>query len=338
MTTIYEFCPYIFLFADYRMGIKKNQRGNLIVKTNKKFTGRAIKRDFKKNYVVYLMALPALIYFFLFAYLPMSGLVMAFQDYKPKLGMFKSPGVGFLHFQKFFNDPFFFRLLRNTLAISFWELVVAFPLTIIFALLLNELRSKVFKRTVQTISYMPYFISMVVVSGMIIDFCKSQGVLTQIVKLFTGNEQNILSIPGYWRTLYIGSGIWQGIGFGSIIYVAALSGIDEQLYEAAVIDGAGKWKQTLHVTLPGISTTILIMLILKIGNMMSVGYEKTILLYNAQIYETADIIASYVYRKGLLEFNYSYSCAVSLFNSVINFALLIAANHISKKVTETSLF
>ncbi|MBP5198242.1 MAG: sugar ABC transporter permease [Lachnospiraceae bacterium] len=284
------------------------------------------------------MALPTVIYFILFAYLPMSGLIMAFQDYKPKIGILKSPLVGTKHFVAFFHDPFFFRLVRNTFMISVWELLIAFPLTIIFALLLNEIRSKVFKRTIQTISYMPYFISMVVVAGMIIDFCKSKGVLTQLVGLFTNNTQNILSIPSYWRPLYIGSGIWQGIGFGSIIYVAALAGIDQQLYEAAVIDGANRWKQTWYVTLPGISTTIVIMLILKIGSMMSVGYEKTILLYNSQIYETADIISSYVYRKGLLDFNYGYSSAVSFFNSVINFVLLLMANKCSKKFTDTSLF
>ncbi|MCR4695064.1 MAG: ABC transporter permease subunit [Pseudobutyrivibrio sp.] len=304
----------------------------------KKFTIPKIKRDFKRNKEIYLMALPAIIFFFLFAYMPMGGLIMAFQDFKPKLGIIGSPFVGLEHFRAFFNDPFFTRLLRNTLAISMWELLVSFPLTIIFALLLNEIRSKLFKRTVQTISYMPYFISMVVVAGMIIDFCKSKGVLTQIMATFTGSTQNILSIPEYWRPLYIGSGIWQGIGFGSIIYVAALSGINQQLYEAAVIDGAGRWKQTLYVTLPGISTTIMIMLILKIGTIMSVGYEKTILLYNPQIYETADIISSYVYRKGLLEFNYGYSSAVSFFNSVINFVLLLMANKLSKKVTDTSLF
>ncbi|MCR5254899.1 MAG: ABC transporter permease subunit [Acetatifactor sp.] len=284
------------------------------------------------------MALPTVIYFILFAYLPMSGLIMAFQDYKPKIGILKSPLVGTKHFVAFFHDPFFFRLVRNTFMISVWELLIAFPLTIIFALLLNEIRSKVFKRTIQTISYMPYFISMVVVAGMIIDFCKSKGVLTQLVGLFTNNTQNILSIPSYWRPLYIGSGIWQGIGFGSIIYVAALAGIDQQLYEAAVIDGANRWKQTWYVTLPGISTTIVIMLILKIGSMMSVGYEKTILLYNSQIYDTADIISSYVYRKGLLDFNYGYSSAVSFFNSVINFVLLLMANKCSKKFTDTSLF
>lgn len=306
--------------------------------TTKKFTGQAIRKDFRKNKIVYLMALPALIYFLLFAYLPMSGLVMAFQDYKPKLGILGSPFVGMKHFMAFFADPFFGRLVWNTLAISLLELVISFPLTIIFALLLNEIRSKGFKRTIQTVSYMPYFISMVVVSGMIIDFCKSKGIITQMVALFTHNTQNILSIPEYWRPLYIISGLWQGIGFGSIIYVAALSAIDQELYEAAVIDGANRWKQTLHVTLPGISTTIVIMLILRIGSIMSVGYEKTILLYNPQIYKTADIISSYVYRKGLLEFNYSYSSAVSFFNSVINFVLLVLANQFSKKVTDTSLF
>lgn len=313
-------------------------KGRTAKTSSKKFTRQAIRKDFKKNKVIYLMALPAIIYFLLFAYLPMSGLIMAFQNYKPKLGILGSPFVGLKHFRAFFSDPFFGRLVYNTLAISFWELLVAFPLTIIFALLLNEIRSRGFKRTIQTVSYMPYFISMVVVSGMIIDFCKSKGIITQIVAFFTNNTQNILSIPSYWRPLYIISGIWQGIGFGSIIYIAALSAIDQELYEAAVIDGASRWQQALYITLPGISTTIVIMLILKIGSMMSVGYEKTILLYNPQIYETADIISSYVYRKGLLEFNYGYSSAVSFFNSVINFVLLILANQFSKKITDTSLF
>ncbi len=318
--------------------MKKTTATGTAAGTYKKFTFAAIKKDVKRNWTIYLMVLPVIILLILFAYLPMSGLVMAFQDYKPKLGFMKSPFVGFKHFRSFFRDPFFPRLVRNTLMISLWELLISFPLTIVFALLLNEVRSKGFKRTIQTVSYMPYFISMVVVSGMILDFCKSKGVLTQMVGLFTNNNQNILSIPSYWRPLYIGSGIWQGIGFGSIIYVAALAGIDQQLYEAAVIDGANRWKQTLHVTLPGISPTIVIMLILKIGSMMSVGYEKTILLYNPQIYETADIISSYVYRKGILDSNYGYSSAVSFFNSVINFALLFMANKLSKKLTDTSLF
>lgn len=305
---------------------------------SRKFTRQAIKKDFRKNGKIYLMAIPGLICLLLFCYFPMGGLIMAFENYKPKNGILGSQWVGLKNFTDYFTSFYFTRTVRNTLWISVLQLVIEFPVTIIFALLLNEIKNVKFKRTVQTISYMPYFISMVVISGIIIDFCSSRGAITSIVQFFTGSNQNLLSIPSYWRPIYIVSDLWQGLGFGSIIYLAALSGVDKELYEAAQIDGANRWKQTLHITLPGISSTIVIMLILRIGSMMSVGYEKTILLYNSQIYETADIISSYVYRKGLEEFNYGYSTAVSLFNSVINFALLIIANTISKKYTESSLF
>lgn len=305
---------------------------------SRKFTRQAIKKDFRKNGKIYLMAIPGLICLLLFCYFPMGGLIMAFENYKPKNGILGSQWVGLKNFTDYFTSFYFTRTVRNTLWISVLQLVIEFPVTIIFALLLNEIKNVKFKRTVQTISYMPYFISMVVISGIIIDFCSSRGAITSIVQFFTGSNQNLLSIPSYWRSIYIVSDLWQGLGFGSIIYLAALSSVDKELYEAAQIDGANRWKQTLHITLPGISSTIVIMLILRIGSMMSVGYEKTILLYNSQIYETADIISSYVYRKGLEEFNYGYSTAVSLFNSVINFALLIIANTISKKYTESSLF
>lgn len=304
----------------------------------KKFTRAAIKKDFKRNWGLYLMVMPVVVFYLVFHYLPMGGLVMAFQNYKPKLGLLHSPFVGWGNFNDFFSSIYFGRTVRNTLAISVLELTVSFPLTILFALLMNEIRSKWFKKTVQTISYMPHFISMVVVAGLILDFCDSKGALAQFVSLFTGETRNLLSRPEYWRPVYIISGLWKELGFGSIIYLAALSGVDQQLYEAAAIDGANRLKQTLYITLPGISPTIIIMLILKIGQMMSVGYEKTILLYNSQVYETADIISSYVYRKGLLEFNYGYSTAVGMFNSVINLILLVSSNRISKKVTETSLF
>lgn len=284
------------------------------------------------------MVIPAIVCLILFAYMPMGGLLMAFENYKPKNGILGSQWVGLKHFKDFFTSFYFPRTMKNTLWISFLQLVIEFPATIIFALLLNEIVNTKFKRTIQTVSYMPNFISMVVISGIIVDFCSSRGAITALVSLFTGSSQNLLSMPQYWRPIYIISDLWQGIGFGSIIYMAALAGVDKSLYEAAEIDGAGRWKQTLHVTLPGIAPTIIIMLILKIGTMMGVGYEKTILLYNSQIYETADIISSYVYRKGLEEFNYGYSTAVSLFNSVINFILLLISNKLSKKYTETSLF
>lgn len=299
---------------------------------------KKVLTDVRRHYALYLMALPAVLYYVVFHYLPMGGLVMAFEDFKPKLGIWKSPFVYLDNFKDFFTSIYFKRTVVNTLMISGLELAISFPVTILFALLLNEVKNKTFKRTVQTISYMPHFISMVVVAGLILDFCGSRGLVAQILSLFTGESKNLLGSPEYWRPVYIVSGLWKELGFGSIIYLAALSGVDQQLYEAAAIDGANRFRQTLHVTLPGIAPTIIIMLILKIGQIMSVGYEKTILLYNPQVYETADIISSYVYRKGLLEFNYGYSTAVGMFNSVINLILLVSANHISRKVTETSLF
>ena len=304
-----------------------------------KYTLSAIKKDLRKHWLLYLMAVPLLAFFIIFAYAPMCGLAMAFENYKPKLGIFGSELVGLQNFKDFFDSIYCWRLIRNTLVISLLQLGIEFPVTIIFALLLNEIQSVWFKKTIQTVTYMPYFISMVVLAGIIVDFTKSTGVISQLVAAVTGGTaKNLLAIPSAWRPLYIISALWQGLGFGSIIYIAALSGIDQELYEAAVIDGASRWRQTLSVTLPGISSTIIIMLILRIGNIMSVGYEKTILLYNSQIYETADIINSFVYRKGLEEFNYGYSTAVSLFNSVINFIMLIVANMVSRKFTETSLF
>ena len=307
-------------------------------KSNRKYSWQNIKKDFKKNKALFLMGLPTVAFFIIFCYIPMGGLLMAFENYKPNLGLLHSKFVCIANFQSFFQSIYFGRVLRNTIILSLLQLCIEFPFTILFALLLNELASQKYKRTVQTISYMPNFISMVVVAGIIVDFCSSDGAITSIVSLFTGSNQNLLSIPGYWRTIYVVSDLWQGVGFGSIIYVAALAGIDKSLYEAAEIDGANRAQRIWHITIPGIMGTIMIMLILRIGQMLSVGYEKTILMYNPQIYETADIISSFVYRKGLQESDYGYSTAVSLFNSVINFALLVISNGLSRKFTESSLF
>lgn len=304
----------------------------------RKFAPASIRKDFKINRMLYLMLLPLVAYFIVFHYLPMGGISMAFVNYKPKLGIFGSPFVGLAHFQSFFQSMYAWRVIRNTLFISLLELVITFPVTILFALMLNEVSRRAFKRTLQTVSYLPYFISMVVAAGIIIDAVSSRGFVSQAVAHFSGKAENLLGKNSAWRSIYIVSGLWQGLGFGSIIYVAALAGVDQELYEAAVMDGAGRWRQTWHVTLPGISSTIVIMLILKVGQMMAVGYEKTILLYNPQIYETADIISSYVFLKGLQDFDYSYAAAVGLFNSVINLLLLLLANFTSRRLTETSLF
>ena len=297
-----------------------------------------IVRDWKKYRPLYLMLLPTVLYYLIWGYGPMYGIIIAFKQFTPRKGILSSPWAGFKYFQEFFTGPFVFRLIRNTVMINFWNLVFAFPLPIIFALLLNEVRNNFYKRTVQTITYMPYFVSLVVVCGMIVDFTASDGVVGEFIRIMGGTPKNLLAEPKYFRTIYVVSELWQRLGWDSIIFLAALTGINPELYEAARIDGAGKFKQTIHVTIPGIMPTIAILLILRVGSLMSLGFEKVILLYNPLIYETADVISSYVYRKGIVESNFSFATAVGLFNSVINFVLVILANKISAKITEVSLW
>jgi len=298
-----------------------------------------IKRDFTRNKSVYLLALPVIAYFIIFNYIPMAGLILGFEKFTPKAGVFLSEWVGLKNFISYFTSYYFTRLLKNTFLLSFFNLLCNFPAPIILALLLNEVGNKYFKKVIQTISYMPHFISMVVIAGIIIDFVNSDGVITNgLASLGIVQKKNLLSVPGYFRPIYILSDMWQQIGYGSIIYLAALSGVDQELYEAARIDGAGRWKQTIHITLPGIATTITIMLIMRMGQLMSVGMDKILLLYNPLIYETADVISTFVYRKGIQEADYGYSTAVGLFNSVVNFSLLLIANTVSRKFGETSLF
>ena len=284
------------------------------------------------------MALPVLAYYIIFHYGPMYGVIIAFKNFSPGRGILGSSWVGFQWFKDFFSSYYFGRLLRNTVLINVLNLIFSFPAPIILALLLNELRHERFKKTVQTVSYLPHFISLVVICGMIHDFTARDGIINDIVEWFGGERKTMLLEPGLFRPIYIISGSGQNGGSDSIIYLAALSGIDQELYEAAVIDGANRWKQTLHITLPGILPTIVILLIMRIGAMMNVGHEKIILLYNSNIYETADVISTFVYRKGLSQANYSYSAAVGLFNSIVNFVLIILANWFSRKATEISLW
>ncbi len=298
-----------------------------------------IAQDFRRNKVIYFLCIPIVLWYVIFCYMPMGGIVIAFQNFTPARGISGSPWVGAEHFIRFFTGPYAWRLIRNTFMLSLLDLLFNFPAPIIFALLLNEVYCKTFKKTIQTISYMPYFISLVVLCGIVVDFTKSGGVISSAVAAITGSTpQNLLGNVRYFRTIYTVSSIWQGLGYGSIIYIAALSGVDTEMYEAATIDGAGRWKQTLHITLPSISSTIIIMLIMKMGSMLNVGSEKVLLLYSPAIYETADVISSYVYRNGFETYNYSFSTAVGLFNSVVNTALLLTANTVCKKHTETSLF
>ena len=300
-----------------------------------------IRMDFQKNKAVYFMFLPVVVFYLIFHYYPMSGIILAFKDFKPALGIWGSPftgDYGFEHFLAFFSSSFFGRTITNTILISLYQLIFGFPMPIILALMLNELRSPKFKKVMQTITYFPHFISTVVVCGMLTDFCLSDGLFNQITGFFGVSSVSMLSEPKLFRTIYVASGIWQSMGWDSIIYLAAIAGIDTQLYEAASLDGAGRFKKIWHITLPGIKGTVVILFIMAIGKMMSVGSEKILLLYNPSTYKTADVISTYVYRKGLLDQDYSYSTAVNLFNSVINFALVFCANALSRKLTETSLF
>jgi putative aldouronate transport system permease protein len=299
---------------------------------------KLIATDWKLNKELYLLFLPVILYYIIFHFKPMYGAQIAFKNFYPAMGISGSPWVGFMHFQNFFGSFYFFRILKNTLVISLTNLLFGFPAPIILALLINELRGKHFKRVVQTVTYMPHFVSMVVICGMIHEFTRNDGFITQFLGIFGFPQTTMLNHPGMFVPIYVISGIWQEVGWGSIIYLAALAGIDQQLYEAAAIDGAGRWKQIWSITIPSIAPTIVILLILRMGRMLNIGFEKIILLYNPVTYQTADVISSFVYRKGIREFNFSFSTAVGLFNSTINLLLLVAANTISRRINETSLW
>jgi len=305
---------------------------------NKRSFTYRLQKDWMRNKALYVLVIPVLIFYILFHYKPMYGAIIAFKDYTPTLGVNGSEWVGFANFTRFFNSIYFGRLIRNTILLSVYNLIFGFPAPIILALLLNEVRGKKFKSLTQTVTYLPHFISLIVVAGMITDFSMTTGLFNDIIAFFGGSRAPLLQNPKLYRGIYVGSSIWQEIGWGSIIYLSALAGVDSQLYEAAQIDGAGKWKQLINITLPSIAPTIIIMFILKTGSLMNMGYEKTILLYNPATYETADIISSHIYRVGLLEQDWSYSTAIGLFNSVINFALLLFTNKMSKRYSETSLW
>lgn len=307
-------------------------------KTSHGFLARA-KKDFKINKLLYLMALPTIAYFIIFHYIPMYGVTLAFKVFSPAAGFAGGPWIGLDNFRDFFDSIFAWRVIRNTLYISFYSIIFGFPAPIILALMVNEIKNRTFKRSIQTISYLPHFVSIMVVAGIIVDFSASDGIINNYMAMFFNTDKvNLLRRPELFRSIYIISGIWQGIGFGSIIYLASISSIDPALYEASFMDGAGRFRQAISITIPGILPTIVILLILRIGSLMSVGFEKIILLYNPSTYKTADVISSFVYRKGLLENNYGYATAVGFFNSVINFILLIGANMFSRKFSETSLW
>lgn len=298
-----------------------------------------LKKNIRRDWMLLLIVLPGVVYFAVFCYGPMYGILMAFKDYNVSKGIWGSPWAGLKHFKELVNSVYFGRLVKNTFLLSIEQLFWSFPIPIAFALLLNELKHNKLKRVAQTAAYLPHFISAVVVVGILKDLLSSDGgVLTRLLQTFGVQPKNYFNLPEAFRTLYVGSGVWQEFGWNSIIYVAAISSIDQEMYESASLDGAGRWKKLVYITLPSIAPTIILLLVMNMGNMLNIGYEKVILMYNPATYSTADIFSTYVYRKGLLSAQYSFASAVGLANSVINVLILLGANFVARKATDTSIF
>ena len=301
----------------------------------------SIRRKLHRSRYLYLMFAAPFLFYVLFEYAPMYGVLIAFKEIKVFRGLgaiLSAPVIGFKHFEQYLTDPYFWTLVRNTVLIQVLGLAVGFPAPIVLAMMLNEVRAIAFKRAIQSITYMPHFISLVVICGMIVNFVSTEGVVNNFLAFLGFQRTAFLVRPEWFRPIYIASDIWQHVGWGSIIYLAALTNVDPQLYEAASLDGAGRWRQLRHVTWPGILPTVVILFILALGRIMEVGYQKIILLYTGATYETADVIATYVYRRGLIESDFSYATAVGLFTSVIGIAFVASANRISRSLGDTSLW
>ena len=307
-------------------------------KTMKKRLG--FKAVWKNNWQLYLLVLPAVIYFVVFRYVPLLlSLIISIQKYQPAKGIFNSKWVGLDYYRQFIDSVFFWRLLRNTLGINFLQLTIGFAAPVILALLLNEVGRMRYKKLVQTVTYLPNFISSVVVVGMVVTFLSpSTGLINNVLAHLGLERVNFLTEPSYFWGIYTIMTIWQTAGYSAIIYLASLTGISSELYEAARIDGAGRWAQLFHITLPGLTPTIVLLFLMKIGRVLDVGYETIVLMYNPSIYSTADVIGTYVYRRGILNGEYSFASAVGFFQSVIGLILVLFANLAAKKTSETSLW
>lgn len=300
---------------------------------------KVTKKEIRKNYLLYLLLVLPLTYFIVFKYVPMYGIILAFRKYVPGKSIFGVEWVGFKYFKQFLTDFTFWNVFKNTVVLNFFNLIFGFPIPIIFALLLNEVRNKYYKKVVQTVSYLPRFFSTVVVVSMIKSLVSpSTGVVNKVLESFGVEAIHFLNEPAWFRPIYVISDIWQFMGWNAILYLAALSGVDMQLYEAAVIDGASKWKQVIYITIPSIMPTIIIVFILSVGNILAVGFEKILLLYSPSIYETADVIQTYVYRMGLLNNNFSYATAVGVFQAIISLWLLWMMNRFARKYSDYSLW
>ena len=315
--------------------MKKNKKENVNIRCVRK---QPLTARIWKYRQLYVLLIPALVYVLIFSYGPMYGIQIAFKNYKGALGIWGSKWVGFKHFIDFFNGYYFWDLLKNTLALSLYSLVTGFPIPIIVALILNETAPKL-KKAAQTILYAPHFISMVVLCGMVITmFSKESGVVNTILEALGMERIYFMGEPGAFRHLYVWSGVWQQMGWNAIIYIAALSSVDPSLHEAAAIDGATRMQRIIHINIPTIMPTIIITLIMAVGSLVSVGYEKAYLLQTSLNIDTSEIISTYVYKRGIVDANYSFSTAVGLFNNIINIIMLCLANTISRKVSDTSLF
>ncbi|MGW8821480.1 ABC transporter permease [Paenibacillus lautus] len=301
--------------------------------------GRAAYRSFRRHWQLYLLVIPPVLYFIIFKYLPMANAVLAFKNYNVMKGIWGSPWVGTQYFEMFFRNPAFVTLIKNTLYISFYQLIVGFPIPILLALALNEVKSARFKKTVQMVTYAPYFISTVVMVSIIMLFLSPRlGIVNTIAGALGFEAVNYLGEPGMFRTIYVLSDVWQTMGYSAVIYLAALAGVDPSLYEAAKVDGANRFQKILNVDLPGILPAAVIILILSVGNIMALGFEKMYLLQNPLNLSSSEIISTYVYKIGLLNANYSFATAVGLFNSLINLVLLLVVNAIAKRASNTSLW
>jgi putative aldouronate transport system permease protein len=296
------------------------------------------REAFRRDWQLYSLALVPLIFFAIFKYGPMIGNVIAFRRFRPGGSMFGDEWVGVRYIEMFINDPTFWHVFSNTAILGGLTLVVCFPLPIVLALLLHEVRKKHFKKIVQSISYLPHFLSIVIVVGMLMQLLSLQGTINQVIGAFGGESVPFLQRPEWFRAIYVGSEVWQTVGWGTILYLAALTTVDDSLYEAAKIDGAGRWRQTWHVTIPGIRPTMMTLLVLNIGTFLNVGFEKVLLLYNPLTYETADVISTYLYRVGLVSNNLSYAAAIGLFQAVIGLVMVLSANLISRRMVGTSLW
>lgn len=302
-------------------------------------TGAGFPAWLRRDWQLYLMLTVPMMYYILMKYVPMYGTLIAFKKYSAKLGVWGSEWIGFTNFQKILSDPYFYKLVRNTLLINCYNLLLAFPASIVFALLLNEIRHKKYRKVVQTVSYLPHFISTIVVCGLITNFLRTNGgVVNDLISLFGGTPISFMTQPEYFRGIYVVSEIWQHLGWDAIIYIAALTAIDPELYEAAQVEGANRLHQALYITLPGIAPTITIMLILRVGNLVNLGYEKILLLYSGATYETADVISTYVYRRGLLTADFSYGTAIELFQTIVSLILILITNRIGRRISDTGLW